>query len=95
MQLGLAPARLQRIGIRDRTGQTLLEYTTCMRMEKAKVILTSTKLQLKAVAEEVGYYNVSSFIRRFKQLVGVTPGEYRSNRPAAELSSGMDDAAQS
>lgn len=80
---------------KDRTGQTLLEYTTCMRMEKAKVILTSTKLQLKAVAEEVGYYNVSSFIRRFKQLVGVTPGEYRSNRPAAELPSGMEDAAQS
>lgn len=65
-------------------GQTLLEYTTCMRMEKAKVILTSTKLQLKAVAEEVGYYNVSSFIRRFKQQTGVTPGEYLSNQPVTD-----------
>lgn len=67
---------------KDRTGQTLLEYTTFLRMEKAKMILTSTPLQLKTVAEEVGYYNVSSFIRRFKQLTGVTPGEYRANGPS-------------
>ncbi|MBB3113368.1 AraC-like DNA-binding protein [Paenibacillus phyllosphaerae] len=71
---------------KDRTGQTLLEYTTSLRMEKAKVLLTSTSLQLKAVAEEVGYNNVSSFIRRFKQLTGVTPGEYRSIRLESDSS---------
>lgn len=64
---------------KERTGQTLLEYTTALRMEKAKSLLTTTQMPLKNVAEDVGYYNVSSFIRRFKQLTGVTPGEYRSN----------------
>ncbi|MOA66840.1 HTH-type transcriptional regulator GadW [compost metagenome] len=47
-------------------------------MEKAKNLLAATQLPLKAIAEEVGYYNVSSFIRRFKQLSGQTPGEYRT-----------------
>nr|WP_243735164.1 helix-turn-helix domain-containing protein [Paenibacillus turpanensis] len=63
---------------KERTGQTLLEYTTTLRMEKAKQLLITTQLPLKTVSEEVGYYNVSSFIRRFKQLTGMTPGEYRS-----------------
>ena len=29
------------------------------------------------VAASVGYYNLNSFIRRFKQITGMTPGEYR------------------
>lgn len=41
---------------------------TELRMEKAKQLLAGSTRPLKTVAEEVGYYNVSSFIRRFKQL---------------------------
>ena len=32
---------------------------------------------LKDISQQVGYYNVSSFIRRFKQIEGMTPGDYR------------------
>lgn len=64
---------------KERTGQNLLDYTSHLRMEKAQNLLATTQLPLKAIAEEVGYYNVSSFIRRFKQLTGLTPGEYRAN----------------
>ena len=28
-------------------------------------------------AQQVGYYNISSFTRRFKLHTGLTPGEYR------------------
>jgi two-component system, response regulator YesN len=76
-QFGMALPNLGQF-FKDRTGQNLLEYTTHLRMEKAKNLLAATQLPLKAVAEEVGYYNVSSFIRRFKQLSGQTPGEYRT-----------------
>lgn len=62
---------------KDQTGQTLIDYTTKLRMDMAKRLLVENDLPLKSIAEEVGYYNVSSFIRRFKQLVGMTPGEYR------------------
>jgi two-component system, response regulator YesN len=63
---------------KDQTGETLLDYTTSLRMEAAKQLLTERDVPLKVIAEQVGYYNVSSFIRRFKQLVGMTPGEYRA-----------------
>lgn len=62
---------------RDQTGETLLEFTTRLRLEKAKELLLERDDILKVIAESVGYYNVSSFIRRFKQLTGMTPGEFR------------------
>ena len=49
-------------------------------MEKAKKLLADHKLTLKDISQQVGYYNVSSFIRRFKQLNGITPGDYRKLR---------------
>lgn len=58
-------------------GRTIVDFTTDLRMEKAKQLLNSTNFKLANISEEVGYYNVSSFIRRFKQEIGVTPGEYR------------------
>ena len=62
---------------KEHQGSTVLEYTAKLRMEKAKSLLRSTHIPLQDVALEVGYYNVASFIRRFKQIVGCTPGEYR------------------
>ncbi len=35
-------------------------------------------MTLQDIALEVGYYNPTSFIRRFKQLTGMTPGEHKS-----------------
>lgn len=64
---------------KDATGQNILDYTIHFRIEKAKELLASTKLPLKEISEKVGYYNVSSFTRRFKLNQGVTPGEYRKS----------------
>lgn len=61
-------------------GVNLLDYVTELRMEKAKALLGSTNMVLADVALAVGYYNVNSFSRRFKQVVGVTPGEYRKGK---------------
>ncbi len=58
---------------------TILDYTTELRIQKAKKLLTTSTMPLDIVAEEVGYYNTNSFIRRFKQVVGITPGEYRKS----------------
>lgn len=56
---------------------TFIEYLAEKRIEKAKELLTSTKLPLSSVAQQVGYLDTSSFIRRFKQKTGMPPGEYR------------------
>lgn len=65
---------------KEKTGQNILDYSTDFRMEKAKKLLADHKLTLKDISQQVGYYNVSSFIRRFKQLNGITPGDYRKLR---------------
>jgi AraC-like DNA-binding protein len=64
---------------KEQTGQNIICYLTELRIEKAKQLLLSSDLAIKNVAECSGYFNVSSFIRRFKQIMGVTPGEYRLN----------------
>ncbi|MEG1125808.1 MAG: AraC family transcriptional regulator [Oscillospiraceae bacterium] len=62
---------------KDHTGQNILDYATNLRMERAKKLLAETNIPLKELGYETGYYNVSSFIRRFKQTQGLTPGDYR------------------
>ena len=65
------------------TGRNILDYSTSLRMEKAKTLLVETDIPLKDLSYQVGYYNVSSFIRRFKQTQGITPGDYRNIYSAA------------
>lgn len=62
---------------KEKTGQNILDYSTNIRMNKAKVLLSTTQIPLKELGYQIGYYNVSSFIRRFKQTQGITPGDYR------------------
>lgn len=64
---------------KDRTEITILDYVTDLKITKAKHLLETTDLTLKYIAEQVGYLNVSSFIRRFKQVTGLTPGEYKKS----------------
>lgn len=59
---------------------TILDYITNLRITKAKQLLESTTMPIDMIAEEVGYYNTNSFIRRYKQITGITPGEYRKSK---------------
>lgn len=62
---------------KSHVGKTLLDYVTDLKIEKAQELLRGTNLSVKEIAEQVGYYNVNSFSRRFKQITGMAPGEYR------------------
>lgn len=62
---------------KEQMGMNLLDYSTNLRMEMVKQLLVSTDFPMKDLSIQVGYYNVSSFIRRFKQIHGITPGDYR------------------
>lgn len=65
---------------KSHTDENLNNYIANLRIVKAKRLLVSTSLSLPAIAEEVGYYNQNSFIRRFKQITGMTPGTYRKKK---------------
>lgn len=62
---------------KDQTTQNLMDYTIELRMNEAARLLLESTLDIKDIGLAVGYYNTSSFIRRFKQIQGITPGDYR------------------
>lgn len=62
---------------KKKIGLSPSEYLKIARMDKAREILTTTKYRVIDVAMQVGYDNGSSFIRTFKAVTGVTPGQYR------------------
>jgi len=62
---------------RRATGEAPLEYLQKMRIEKAKQLLTGTIQPLTEITQIVGYVDLSSFRRLFKQIVGISPTAYR------------------
>jgi len=60
------------------TGQAMLDTINLTRIHYAKLLLTGSHMSLEQVAEKVGYYNSSSFIRAFKKYENITPGQYRA-----------------
>ncbi len=49
------------------------------RVEKAKELLTATRLSVREVSIACGYADANYFARVFKRITGMTPSEYRSN----------------
>lgn len=58
-------------------GVTFTNYLVNLRIEKSKEILLDTNFTVKQVANQIGYINVSYFIKCFKQAEGLTPSMYR------------------
>jgi len=64
---------------KERVGQTMFEYLTILRMQRAQTLLRDTTLPLYEVATRVGYDSDLAFAKAFKRLVGTTPTRYRKN----------------
>jgi AraC-like DNA-binding protein len=75
-QLGITIASLSQY-FKDNTGITITQYITDLKFNKAKQLLSENDKPLKDIISEIGYYDVSSFIRKFKKHFGITPNEYR------------------
>ncbi len=59
------------------TGETILDFVTKMRMEKAKELLQQPNLKLQEICRRIGYQDAKYFSRLFKQRYGKTPSKYR------------------
>lgn len=75
---GLSESYISRY-FKNNYGMTVSDYVKQKRMEKAATLLESSNKDLQTIALEVGYVDVSSFIRNFKKEKGITPGEYRNS----------------
>lgn len=60
-------------------------YVQKVRVDQAKKLLLATDLSIKAIAYEVGYENVSFFVRVFKTHAGATPSVWRKGEQAGLL----------
>ncbi len=58
-------------------GVTCITDVINVKTAQAKVLLSSTDLPVKQVAEELGYNEIYHFIRQFKKNTGLTPGAFR------------------
>ena len=58
-------------------GATPHTFVLERRLARARELLTRTDLSLSKVAFAVGFADQSHFARRFRQMVGVSPGQFR------------------
>jgi two-component system response regulator YesN len=63
--------------MKDQLGYTFTEYLMSLRLEEVKKELRTSDKTIKEIINNVGYLDVSNFMKRFKKIEGVTPGEYR------------------
>lgn len=62
---------------RHHVGMSPMQYVTQSRLNHAKVLLLKTELPVMEVSMQCGYYDVSNFVRRFRQQFQMTPLQFR------------------
>ncbi|NOU98172.1 response regulator [Paenibacillus sp. LMG 31456] len=62
---------------KERTGETMLNFLSDIRISKAKELLKQPDIKIYEVAERVGYTDAKYFGQVFKKIVGLTPVEYK------------------
>ncbi len=72
----LSVSRLAHL-FKEQMGITIIDYLTSVRIERAKQLLLATSQNCTEICFQVGYNNQSYFNRTFKELVGVTPRQFR------------------
>lgn len=72
----LSPGYLSQL-FRQMSGHGFLEYLTECRLNHARRLLSLTNQTVKEVCVNSGFGNEIYFIRRFRELTGVPPGQFR------------------
>ncbi|MCG7499795.1 AraC family transcriptional regulator [Vibrio sp. Of7-15] len=72
----LSPTQFKKV-FKQSTGQSVLQYITAQKMERAKALLTHTDIPVQLISEQVGYGDVSAFSRRFSVFFGISPRQLR------------------
>lgn len=61
------------------TGKTYIQFLNELRIERACTLLVKTDHAIEQVCYEVGFHNVSNFVRQFKKVKLATPSDYRKS----------------
>jgi len=74
-EMGLSRTGLY-VKLKALTGQSVSEFITAIRLQKASVLLRTTQLNISEVYYKVGFQNRSHFNESFKNQYGMTPSEF-------------------
>jgi len=64
---------------KQETGETVYEYLTKVRIEKAKQLLRDPGVKFYEISSAVGYSDPSHFSKLFKKMTGFTPSAFREH----------------
>jgi AraC-like DNA-binding protein len=81
-ELGMSESRFSRF-FRRATGNTFTDFVNRVRINRACQLLMESDRLITHICYEVGFNNVANFNRRFLEIKGMTPSEFRkqaSNR---------------
>lgn len=75
-ELGMSESKFSRF-FRTATGNSFTDFVNRMRINRACQLLMETDRYVTNVCYDVGFNNVANFNRRFLELKGMTPTEFR------------------
>ncbi|HEY0546581.1 MAG TPA: AraC family transcriptional regulator [Pyrinomonadaceae bacterium] len=81
--VNLSASRLRHL-FKAETGLSPVQYLKAQRLEKAKLLLETTFLNLKEVMHQAGFADRSHFMRDFKKAYGLAPLQHRHQHLIAE-----------
>ena len=64
---------------RRSTGRTFVQYVNALRVALACRLLIDTDLSITEVCFQSGFFNISNFNRRFKEVKSMSPNQFRKS----------------
>jgi AraC-like DNA-binding protein len=64
------------------TGKNISSYISALKLGYAKELLSTSGIPVSEIAARLGYFQTSSFIKKFRTVCGMTPGGYRNQHQA-------------
>ncbi|MBX7171933.1 MAG: AraC family transcriptional regulator [Pyrinomonadaceae bacterium] len=62
---------------KTQTGKTIIQFDNELRLEKARKLFETKYLRISEVCVQVGYGDLSHFVKDFKQKYGFTPKQFQ------------------
>lgn len=75
-QLGMTESRFSRF-FRRATGNNYIDFVNRVRISRACLLLMDSNRYITHICYDVGFNNVANFNRRFLEIKGMTPSEFR------------------
>jgi transcriptional regulator GlxA family with amidase domain len=64
--------------VRDATGKSTMALVHSVRLNRARMLIESTRMTIERVAEHVGYEDATALRRLMRKVAGANPSQYRS-----------------